>query len=44
VSECDQVITNNLDTWCEEVEEVRTTNRVLRKILGSKGDKVTGEW
>jgi hypothetical protein len=27
VSECDQVKINNLDTCCEQVEEVRTTKR-----------------
>jgi hypothetical protein len=31
VYECDQVQVNNLDTYCERVEEVRTT---IRRILG----------
>jgi hypothetical protein len=32
VSECDQVKINNLDTYCEEVDEVRTTRRDFRTI------------
>jgi hypothetical protein len=35
VSECDQVKTNNLDTWCEQVEEGRTKT-TTQKILGGR--------
>jgi hypothetical protein len=36
VSECDQVQINNLDTCCEQVEEVRTTKyttQIYRYVL-----------
>jgi hypothetical protein len=31
VSECDQVKINNLDTYCEWVEEARTTKKKKKK-------------
>jgi hypothetical protein len=33
VSECEQVKINNFDTYCEQVEEIRTTTTTTATIL-----------
>jgi hypothetical protein len=44
VSECDQVKTNNLDTYCEYVEEVRTTKEVKVRTVDFKSNDVMATW